>query len=449
MSNVVSPPSTALSRAVRKARWRILPLICVLYFIAYLDRNNVGFAREAMSADLGLTASAFGLAAGLFFIGYTLCEIPSNAGMHRFGARRWISRILIPWGLLAMGTAFVVDETSFAVLRFLLGIAEAGFFPAVVFYFTLWFPVRERAAVLGVFVLAQPIANMIGAPLSGALLELDGLAGLHGWQWMYLIQGLPAVLFGLVVPFLLTDRPAAARWLTTDEKDALDAVIAHDDARVTAADHRFLPALKDLRAWAYALLNFGMVLGIYGLAFWLPSIVGELGEFPPFQRSLVVAIPYAAAACFVLWWSRRADRTGKRAWHVAVSLGVAAIGLLSAGMTLSVSPWLAMVSLSVAAIGIYTAIGPMLSMSASLFAGAAAAAGIGLVGAVGNIGGFVSPLVVGWLTDATGSTKAGVLLLAGALALTALGTWLFAGHRPEGDTTLALGPNDARTESEA
>jgi ACS family tartrate transporter-like MFS transporter len=449
MSNVTTPPTTALDRAVRKARWRILPLICLLYFIAYLDRNNVGFARETMSADLGLTASAFGLGAGLFFIGYTLCEIPSNAGMHRFGARRWISRILIPWGLLAMGTAFVVDDTSFAVVRFLLGIAEAGFFPAVVFYFTLWFPVRERAAVLGVFVLAQPIANMIGAPLSGALLELDGLGGLHGWQWMYLIQGLPAVLFGIVVPFLLTDRPTAARWLTHEEKSALETVFSDDNSRVTAPNHRFFSALKDPRAWAYALLNFGMVLGIYGLAFWLPSIVEELGDFSPLQRSLVVAVPYAVGACFVLWWSRRADRTGKRAWHVTISLCVAAVGLLGAGSSLTISPVAAMVSLSIAAIGIYTAIGPMLSMSASLFSGAAAAAGIGLVGAVGNIGGFVSPVAVGWLTDLTGSTQAGVLLLAGALAITALGTWLFAGRRPEGDTTLALRPSDTITKSEA
>ncbi|MEV4773843.1 MFS transporter [Microbacterium sp. LWH12-1.2] len=451
MSTITSTPPTALQSAIRKARWRILPLICVLYFIAYLDRNNVGFARESMSAELDLTASAFGLGAGLFFIGYTLFEIPSNAGMHRFGARRWIARILIPWGLLAMGTAFVVDDTSFAVIRFLLGIAEAGFFPAVVFYFTLWFPVRERAAVLGVFVLAQPIANMIGAPLSGALLELDGVAGLHGWQWMYLIEGAPAVLFGLVVPFLLTDRPSAARWLAPDERVALETAIADDNTRVTSKNHNFLAALKDGRAWAYAFLNLGMVLGIYGLAFWLPSIVGEMGDFEPFQRSLVVAIPYAVGACFVLWWSRRADRTGKRAWHVAVSLSVAAIGLLGAGFTLTVSPVIAMASLSLAAIGIYTAIAPMLSMSASLFSGAAAAAGIGLVGAVGNVGGFISPVAVGWLTDLTGSTQAGILLLASALAITAFATWRFAGRRPEGDTSLALNKTEidpTRTDTE-
>lgn len=441
-----SPHDTLLATALRKARWRILPLICTLYFIAYLDRNNVGFAREPMSSDLGLTATAFGLGAGLFFVGYTLFEIPSNAGMHRFGARRWISRILIPWGLLAMATAFVVDDVSFAWIRFLLGIAEAGFFPAVVFYFTLWFPVRERAAVLGVFVLAQPLANMLGAPLSGALLTLDGLLGLHGWQWMYLVEGLPAVLFGLAVPFLLTDRPANARWLTAAERGALETSIASDDARITSHSILgFRAALLNRTAWAYAGLNFGMVLGIYGLAFWLPSIVGELGDFPAFERSLVVAIPYAAGACFVLWWSRRADRTGKRAAHASLSLGLAALGLLGAGYSLDVSPVIALASLSLAAIGIYTAIGPMLSMSASLFSGAAAAAGIGLVGAVGNIGGFVSPITVGWLTDLTGSSQAGLLFLAAALAVTAIAAWLFAGRRPEGDTTLARPTKESHT----
>lgn len=441
MSTPTAQTSTGanLASALRKARWRIMPLICVLYFIAYLDRNNVGFAREEMSQDIGLTATAFGLGAGLFFVGYTLFEIPSNAGMHRFGARRWISRILIPWGLLAMATAFVVDDVSFAWVRLLLGIAEAGFFPAVVFYFTLWFPIRERAAVLGIFVLAQPLANMLGAPLSGALLTLDGLLGLHGWQWLYLIEGLPAVLFGVAVPFLLTDRPAKARWLTGPERTALEDAISADDTRVSSASVRsFRSALASGTAWAYAGLNFGMVLGIYGLAFWLPSIVSELGDFGPFQRSLVVAIPYAAGACFVLWWSGRADRTGQRAAHTAISLSVAAIGLLGAGYTLNVSPVLALFFLCLAAIGIYTAIGPMLSMSASLFSGAAAAAGIGLVGAVGNIGGFVSPLTVGWLTDLTGSSQAGLLFLAAALAITALSVWLFARRRPEGDTRLAL-----------
>ncbi|GAA1626885.1 MFS transporter [Brevibacterium sanguinis] len=438
MSSATITPQSPLASALRKARWRILPLVCILYFIAYLDRNNVGFAREEMSETLNLSASAFGLAAGLFFIGYTIFEIPSNAGMHRFGARRWIARILIPWGLLAMGTAFVVDDVSFSIVRLLLGIAEAGFFPAVVFYLTLWFPVRQRAAILGVFVLAQPIANMLGAPISGLLLQMHGVAGLHGWQWMFLVEGFPAVIFGLIVPFIMTDHPAAARWLTDVEKAALEKTIDEDAARIASTGVSFSAALRNPLAWGYALLNFGMVLGIYGLAFWLPSIVSELGDFAPLQRGLVVAIPYAAGASFVLWWSGRADRTGKRALHVAVSLGTAALGLVVAGFSLAFSPIVAIAALCVVSIGVYSAIGPMLSMSASLFVGPAAAAGIALVGSVGNIAGFVSPVVVGWLIDATGSTQAGVLFLASALGATAIATVVFAGRRPEGNTELAF-----------
>lgn len=427
-----------LESALHRVKWRLLPLIVLLYFVAYLDRNNVAFAKEQMSAELGFSSTVFGLGAGLFFIGYTLFEIPSNAGMYRFGARKWIARILIPWGLLAMAMAFVTDTTSFYIVRFLLGVAEAGFFPAVVFYFTLWFPVRMRAAMLGVFVLAQPVANMLGAPLSGLLLEMDGIGGLHGWQWMYLVEGLPAVVLGFLTPFLLTDRPSEAKWLTVAQRQALQNAIERDCADLSSGrNHSFWSALKDPRAIVYALLNFGMVLGIYGLGFWLPTIVGEMGQFSDFHRGLIVSIPYLAGALVIIWWSRRADRTGKRAAHVSISLLIASIGLLGAGYALSVNAVIALALLSVAAMGIFTAIGPMLSMPASLFSGAAAAASIGLVNSIGNIGGFVSPFVVGWLTDLTGSTKAGLLFLACSLAITALATFAYAHRRPEGNTSLA------------
>jgi MFS transporter, ACS family, tartrate transporter len=437
MLQQVQNSALVLEQALSKVRWRILPLIVLLYFIAYLDRNNVAFAKDQMSADLGFSAQVFGLGAGLFFIGYTLFEIPSNAGMYRFGARRWIARILIPWGLLAMGMAFVTGTASFYTVRFLLGFAEAGFFPAVVFYFTLWFPARQRAAMLGIFVLSQPVANMLGAPLSGLILEMHGIGGLDGWQWLYLIEGLPAVILGVLTPFLLTDRPSEAKWLTAEEKQVLQTAIDHDDTVITSnREHSFLSTLKDPAALAYSFLNFGMVLGIYGLGFWLPTIVDEMGHFSDFHRGLIVAVPYLVASCFIIWWSRRADRTGKRAAHVAVSLALAAIGLLGAGYTLTINPVLALALLSLAAVGIFTAIGPMLSMPASLFKGAAAAAGIGLVNAIGNVGGFVSPFVVGWLTDTTGSTKAGLIFLSASLAITALVTFVYAGRRPEGNTSL-------------
>ncbi|MGJ8513836.1 MFS transporter [Carnimonas bestiolae] len=430
--------SEVLERALSKVRWRILPLIALLYFIAYLDRSNVSFAKEQMSADLNLSATVFGLGAGFFFIGYTLFEIPSNAGMYRFGARKWIARILIPWGFLAMAMAIITGTKSFYAVRFLLGVAEAGFFPAVIFYFTLWFPVRQRAAILGIFVLAQPIANMLGAPLSGLILGMHGIAGLDGWQWLYLIEGLPAVILGFLAPVLLTDRPAEATWLSEEEKYTLQRAIDQDNAAITrSGDKTFLQTLTDRRALVYSLLNFGMVMGIYGLGFWLPSVVSEMGHYSDLTLGLIVAMPYLAASCFIIWWSRRADRTGKRALHVAMSLFLAAFGLLGAGYTLSLTPILALILLSLAAVGIFTAIGPMLSMPASLFSGAAAAASIGVVNAIGNIGGFVSPFAVGYLTDITGSTRAGLWFLAAALALTGLVTLLYAGRRPEGNTSLA------------
>ena len=422
------------ARTLKKVRRRLLPIVIVLYFLAYLDRNNVGFAKASMSEDLGLSASAFGLGAGLFFVGYVLLEIPSNAGMYRFGARKWIARILIPWGILATAMSLVTNEGGFYLVRTLLGAAEAGFFPAVLFYFTLWFPIAQRASILGAFILAQPVANALGAPLSGLILNMEGVLGMHGWQWIYIIEGVPAIILGLFVPLLLTDRPAKAKWLATDEREWLVNTMAADlDARASKAKHPFLAGLKDRRALVYALLNFGMVCGIYGLGLWLPTIVAELGNFSSTQLGLIVFIPYAVAACFVLWWSRRADRTGRHAWHASVSLITAAVGLLGAGLFLPVNAYLSLGLLTLAAVGIYTAIAPLLSMPSAIFAGAAAAAGLGLVNALGNVGGFISPFVVGILDEATGNNQVGLLFLAACLGITGIATYLYGRNRPEGD----------------
>ncbi|MDB5441580.1 MAG: major facilitator transporter [Caulobacteraceae bacterium] len=412
----------------------------LLYLIAYLDRNNVGFAKTAMSTDLGLSNTAYGLAAGIFFIGYVLMEVPSNAGMYRFGARRWIARILVSWGIVACAMALVRGETSFYLIRFLLGVAEAGFFPAVLFYFTLWFPAQHRVSVLGLFVMAQPAANALGSPLSALLLSLEGLAGWHGWQWMYVIEGLPAIILGLLAPRLLTDRPSDATWLAVDERDWLVRTMETEAvAKSVGNPHGFRAALKDPRAWIYGALNCGMACGIYGLALWLPTIVREMGQHSGsngpsgMALGLLVMIPYAVAIPCVYYWSRRAERTGQRALHASISFAVAAIGLLGAGYLLAVSPVAALIFLCIAAIGMYSALGPFLSMPSALFAGAAAAAGVSLMNSLGNIGGFVAPYAVGLIKDKTHSDQIALTFLAACLAFAAIGTYLFAARRPEGD----------------
>ena len=432
-SAAVSSDPALESTTLRAIRRRLLPVIAVMYFVAFLDRNNVGFAKLSMSEDIGLTEAAFGFGAGVFFLGYALFEVPSNGGMVRFGARKWIARILISWGILATAMALTQGPASFSVLRFLLGAAEAGFFPAIIFYLTLWFPQKVRVTVLGTFILAQPISNAIGAPLSGAILSMPELLGLHDWQWLFILEGVPAIILGILAPRLLTDRPAEATWLTAAQRDWLATTIERENAQVTASGgHRFIDGLKDRRVWAYAGLNFGMVCGIYGFGLWLPTIVQSLGAYSTLEVGLLSAIPYGVAAFFLYYWARRSDRTGLRALHAAASMVLAAVGLLGAGLLSGVSPVLALVFLTIAAMGIYSATAPLLSMPSSVFVGAAAAAGIGLVNAVGNVGGFVAPYAVGLINEATGTSSASLVFLSACLVVTAIATALYAGRRPEG-----------------
>ena len=436
MTTVNEPAGTLADlgeRTLSKVRRQIMPLVVLLYFIAYLDRNNVGFAKLTMSSDLGLSAAAFGLGAGIFFVGYALLEIPSNAGMYRYGARKWLARILISWGIFASAMALVTGETSFYVIRFLLGAAEAGFFPAILFYLTLWFPARQRVTVLGIFILAQPISNALGSPVSGLLLQMDGVLGLHGWQWLYIVEGVPAVVLGLLTPVLMTDRPSQATWLAADEREwltrTMDAELAD---RQRHGAHHFLAGLKDPRTLVYSALYFGLVCGIYGLGLWMPTIVDALGHFATWQTGLIVAVPYTIAAAFVFVWSKRSDRTGNRVGYATVSMVMAAVGLAAAGYLVQVSGLLAMVALTLAAMGIYSAIAPFLAMPSTALVGAAAAAGLALVNSLGNLGGFLAPYAVGILNDATGSNRSGLLFLAGCLAVTAVATYAYARRRPEG-----------------
>jgi MFS transporter, ACS family, tartrate transporter len=403
-----------------------MPLAVWLYFIAYLDRNNVGFAKLTMSEDIGLTASAFGLGAGMFFIGYAIFEIPSNGAMHRFGARKWIARILITWGIFATAMALVTNDITFYILRFLLGAGEAGFFPAIILYLTLWFPAAQRVAVLGIFILAQPLANAIGAPVSGLMLGMDGILGLQGWQWLFILQGAPAIIMGVIAPFILTDKPKDAMWLTAEERRWLtDAMEAEHDAKAATGTHSFMAGLKSRRSLIFSALYFGLVFGIYGLGLWMPTVVSELGDLSTTQIGFIVFIPYSIAAVFVYFWSRHSDRTGERVGHTSFSMMLAAIGLVCSGYLLQVNPILAMVFLTVAAMGIYSAIAPFWELPAAALTGAAAASGIALINSLGNLAGFVSPYAVGILVDRTGDSRSGLILLAGVLFLTSIATFIY------------------------
>lgn len=423
-------------QTLSKVQKRLIPIIVLLYLIAYLDRNNVGFAHDGVSQTLGLSESAFGFGAGVFFLGYVLAEIPSNGGMHRFGAGKWIARILISWGIMATLMAFVWGERSFFTVRFLLGAAEGGFFPGILYYFTLWFPNKARVSALGFFIMAQPFANALGAPVSSLILMLDGTLGFHGWQWLFFLEGIPAILLGILAPRLLTDRPADAKWLSSDEKSWLVGWMAREDEGKNEHRASFLAGLKDRRAWVYGLLNFGGVCGIYGFGMWLPTIMKALVHTQGLLWGLVVMVPYAVALPFVYYVSRRVAVTGKRARTASVFLLVAAAGLLGAAYVFTISPLLAMVFLCIASIGIYASNPAFLSIPSALFTGAVAAASLGLMNALGNLGGFVAPYLVGLIKQATNSNQVALTFLAGLLIVTAVSLYAFAHRRPEGDEDL-------------
>jgi MFS transporter, ACS family, tartrate transporter len=421
-------------QTLRKVRWRILPLMMCLYVICYIDRTNVGFAKAGLARDVGLGDAAYGLAAGIFFIGYVLFEAPSTGGMLRFGARKWLPFIVISWGVFATAMFLITDATSFNVLRFLLGAAEAGFFPAVLFYFTLWFPVAQRLVVLGIFSVANPLANALGAFVSGLILNLDGVWGLHGWQWLFIVEGVPAIVLGTAAGFLLTNRPAHASWLRPEERAWLVQTMEAEHAEKSSrSKHPFMAGLKNRSAWIYGTIFGGLACGLYGLLLWLPIIVDALGHFSHTELGLLVMIPYLVSVPCVYFWAKRAERTGRPAWHSSVSMVVAAVGLLGAGFLLEVSPVFAFVSLCVAAGGLYATLAPLISMPSGLFAGAASAASLTVVVSVANVGGFIAPYAVGLIKEATGNHRIGLVVLAACVAVSSLCGYLYARRRPEGD----------------
>ncbi|MEE7456003.1 MFS transporter [Methylorubrum populi] len=425
------------ARTIRRISWRIVPFIMLLYFIAFIDRVNIGFAALTMNKDLGFSSSVFGFGAGVFFFGYFLFEVPSNIILEKVGARLWIARVMITWGMISGAFAFIESETSFYVLRFLLGAAEAGFFPGIILYLSYWFPARHRAGVVSLFMAAAPISVVLGSPISSALLEMNGIMGLHGWQWMFIIEAIPAVVLGIVVLFYMTDRPEKAKWLPEDERTWLVAQMnAERASKQTAAKHSILAGLADIRVLALALVYFGTSAGLYTLGIWAPQIIKSFG-LSTMAVGLLNAVPPTIAVVAMILWARHSDKTGERTWHVVIACLVAAAGLALAGGAASVVAVIA--ALSLVNVGISAAKPPLWAMPTMFLSGSAAAVGIATINSIGNLGGFVGPWAIGWIKDQTGSFAGGLIFVSGLLVLSAVVTLVVArsGRRPEPTSAVA------------
>ena len=414
MAHRVHQPAADLTSATRKLRRRLIPFLFLLYIVAYLDRINVGFAALQMNQALGFSARTYGLGAGIFFLSYVAFEIPSNIILARVGARWWIARIMISWGLVSSAMMFVRGAAGFYALRFLLGVAEAGFFPGLIYYLTRWFPTRERAGTIAAFMTAAVAAGIIGGPISGAFLSLHGIAGLAGWQWLFLLEGLPAVLLGFVVLRFLPERPDDAAWLSREERESLLARLAEDAVARPAQEHTIAEALKSGRVWLLALVYFTIPVALYGMGFWLPQIIKSESGGTDFEVGLLSAIPYVLGAVGMVWVGRHSDRAGERRWHIALAaLGGGAAFALSGVLH---GPALSLAALSLAMLGLASMFGPFWTLATSSVLVVGAAAGIALINSVGNIGVFVGPYLLGYISDTTHSFTMGLIFIGAVLA---------------------------------
>ena len=392
-----------------KCAWRLIPFMVLLYVINYLDRVNVGFAALTMNSDLGLTPTIYGFGGSLFFIGYMVFQVPSVLILERFGARRTVFWILLTWGAISAANALVQGETSFYLIRFLLGVAEAGFFPGMIFYLTLWFPPAYRARVNAYFYSGIPLAFVLGGPLSSLILEMDGIAGLRGWQWLFIVEGLPACFLAFAALRLLPDGPRQAKWLTAEEQATVTSRVAADDK----AEKRSLwPALFDPRVIALGMAYAGWQFGFYGLGLWLPQIVQSMG-FDNFTNGFITALPFLASIVAMNLWSRSSDARGERIWHVAIAALISAGGFAAASAASVVGSNVGVVvALTFAASGLISYMPPFLSLPPAFLGGTAAAGGIGLVSSLGRIGAILGPFVVGLLREATGDYSAAMVAMA-------------------------------------
>jgi MFS family permease len=423
---MVGADDALVRSGVRRAGRRLIPLLILLYFVNYLDRVNIAFAGpNGMNDELGLSATAFGVAAGVFFIGYLLLEVPSNLMLHRFGARRWIARILATWGIVATAMAFTPNSTVLIVLRFLLGVAEAGFFPGIILYLTYWFPAAQRARMTAWFMTAIPISTALGAVLSTLIISYgDGLFGLSGWRVMFLIEGIPAVVLAFVTWFLLTDRPGTASWLPEAEREALERQLAVErEQTASSSPGTVLDALRSPRVLALSWVYFGVVYGLYALGFFLPTIIKGFAQqygttFSTVEQGLINAVPYLVGLVAMILWTRRAVNPTVR---VAVPALVGGLAIPTA-LYLS-NPWLAMIAVTICACSVLAALPGFWALPTAYLTGAAAAADIGLINSLGNLSGFGAPYVTGLLSDATGNNRLGLWVVGLCMVSAAAVTW--------------------------
>lgn len=404
-------------RVYRRVSWRLIPFLFACYIAAYLDRVNVGFAKLQMLDDLRMSETSYGIGAGIFFLGYFLFEVPSNLVLHRVGARRWIARIMITWAMLSAATMFVTSAGWFYLLRFLLGLAEAGFFPGIVLYLSRWYPASRRGRVMALFMTAVAISGVIGGPVSGWILDrFSGVNGWSGWQWLFLLEAIPAALLGVMVYFYLDDSIEQARWLSADERALL---LARLHAEEVGVEHRSVgETLRNRRVLLLSGLYFSFVMGLYGLAFWLPQLIRTLGVREAWRVGVWSAVPYAVAAVAMVLVAVSSDHRGERRWHLALSALVGAVGLVAAGL-FRTQQLAGMVSFSVAAAGILSIMPVFWTIPTSFLRGASAAAGIAVINSIGNLAGFLSPYMLGAVTDATGEATIALYVLAGFLVLAA------------------------------
>ncbi|MFZ1014543.1 MAG: MFS transporter [Terracidiphilus sp.] len=402
------------TRVTRKLQTRILPFVMLLYFVSFLDRLNVGFAAFSMNKAIGLTPQMFGLGSGLFFIGYVTVQVPSNLLLLRIGARKWIARVVIVWGVVSFASAFVVGPYSFCTMRFLLGVAESGFFPGIIFYLSLWFPARQRAIAIAAFMAAAPLSSAIGSPISGALMELPRIAGFANWQWLYMIESLPAILLGFLTLKVLIDKPEQATWLAEDERNWLQQTLAAEHAGHHSGESSIAATwavLRDPRVLALSLVYLGTSAGLYSVGFWSPLLIKQYGHSPLIVGWLN-ALPNVVAVVGMVLWARHSDATLERIWHVAIPCFIGGVGLIWAGYAQATTA--VVLALVAANFGVNGTKGPIWAVPSQFLSGARAAAGIGMINAIGNLGGFVGPYLIGWIKGHWGS-YAGGLNAVGAL----------------------------------
>ena len=421
-------PEDVETRVYRKVFWRIVPFLMLCYVVAYLDRVNVGFAKLQMGQDLGFSETVFGLGAGVFFIGYFLFELPSNLLMHKIGARIWIARIMITWGLMSAAFIFVKTPTQFYVMRFLLGLAEAGFYPGVILYLTYWFPAHRRGKIVAVFMSAIPVAGIFGNPLSGWIMDsFHDVYGMNGWQWMFIIEALPALLVGVAVILVLDNSISKAKWLNDEEKRFLSSEIAADAKHTLQGPHSVSAVFKDSRVWWMCLIYFSFVMGQYALTFWLPTLVKSTGITGNLNIGLLSAIPFICAIIAMNLFGRSADAKRERRWHLIIPALMGAIGFTVAA-SYTQNTVVAIAFLSLAAAGTLTCAPLFWSLPTAFLSGTGAAAGIAVINSVGNLAGFVSPYLIGYLKDLTHSTQIGMYVLAGMLVVGAIAVWRTPAH---------------------